>query len=115
MDSTASSGFLVKRKRKGLMDILSLQRKDVEEELKRLLQEEEKLDLELEQHFATLKRGSSNGLSAAAFELSSVQSELKKVENAVPMIESLQQNAKKLSGQVDDCRTLSDRLSSLVR
>lgn len=100
------------------MDTLSMQRKDVEDELRKLIQEEERIDAELEQHFDAIKR-QPNGQSTSSFgnyyETSSVGTELKKVESAAPMLESLSQNAKKLAGQVDDCRNLSDRLSNIVR
>lgn len=89
-------------------------RKDVEEELRNLILEEEKIDKELQHHFLALKKPSLAPTSGF-YEPSSVGSELKKVENVAPMLESLSQNAKKLSGQVEDCRSLSDRLSNIVR
>lgn len=99
------------------MEILALQRKFVEEELHRSILEEEKISNELQQHFSALKRPSGATAAGGAYhyEMSSVGSELKKVENVAPMLESMSQNAKKLAGQVEECRTLSDRLSSIVR
>ena len=50
----------------------------------------------------------SNGQSSDILTL------LKKIESFGPYFEAMQQDTKKLAGQVEECRGLSDRLSGMV-
>jgi hypothetical protein len=93
--------------------------------LQSLNEEEEKVNQELSYHLQQLL-GKSNSLplssnstthshSGNQIEHINIVEDLDKVKNFEPVYESILQNAKKLSAQVEDCNNLSERLSSIVR
>ena len=112
-------------------------KEDLETQLALLEEEEQRINRELEQHFAALvgksttgkfKPGgalpasSSSGVSSSGwqtssslFDSSNFEQDLNKVAAFAPVYETVVQNAKKLSSQIEDCYALSERLSSMVR
>eukprot|EP00605_Chrysophyceae_sp_TOSAG23-4_P002477 GSChrysophyteH1.ASY1.ANO1.2739.1 assembled CDS len=84
-------------------------RRSLEVELERVIAEEDALNSELSEFFATIS-GSSNST-----EISELSATVSKIEAFSPHFEGMVQNSKKLSLQVDDCHALSDRVSVMVR
>ena len=89
----------------------------LEEELVNLLAEESKIDAELSQYFGIIagSKPKSAAKSNLSFESLDIASSVHKLEKCGPTFEAMQQDSKKLALQVEDCRALSERLSSIVR
>ena len=90
------------------------QRKALEVELRKVKVQEEEIENELRQYFSALAGGRSLQSKGLAFE-SDLSNNIQKVESFSPCYEAMEQDSKKLALQIDDCRSLSDRLSLLVR
>lgn len=100
-------------------------RKELEDHLLQLTLEEERVNEELQLHFSMLlgkqvSKGASTAPSNAwipssIYESASFDKDLAKVENFAPVFETILQNAKKLNNQIEECHSLSERLSSIVR
>ena len=88
----------------------------LQEELKRLIAEENVIDAELSQYFGMIAGAKSKQLkSNLSFESLDIASSVQKLEKVGPTFEAMQQDSKKMAAQVEDCRALSERLSSMVR
>ena len=89
----------------------------LEEELANLLAEESKIDAELSQYFGIIagSKPKTAAKSNLSFESLDIGSSVHKLEKCGPTFEAMQQDSKKLASQVEDCRALSERLSSIVR
>jgi hypothetical protein len=88
----------------------------IESELGVLQKEEIKIDAELTQYFSIIAgtSGRSGGMRSS-FESLDISSSVEKLGKFGPTYEAMQQDSKKLVAQVEDCRALSDKLSSIVR
>jgi hypothetical protein len=86
----------------------------LEGELELLKAEEMRIDAELNQYFGILA-GAKAQKSNLSFESLDIASSVKKLEQCGPAFEAMQQDSRKLVVQVEDCRALSERLSSIVR
>ena len=64
---------------------------------------------------ASSSSSSSSSSSAVTFDASELSSNVKKIEQFAPCFEAMVEDSKKLVLQVEDCRSLSDRLSVMVR
>ena len=99
-----------------IMNDLIQARPLLQEELKRLIAEENVIDAELSQYFGMIAGAKSKQLkSNLSFESLDIASSVQKLENVGPTFEAMQQDSKKMAAQVEDCRALSERLSSMVR
>ena len=88
------------------------QRKALEEELLKVKAQEEEVENELRVYFSALSDGRSLQSKGFAFESKAdLANNMNKIEGFSKYYEAMEQDAKKLSDQVDDCRALSDRLS----
>jgi hypothetical protein len=87
-------------------------RNELEEELAKIICQEEELDAELREYFESMAGGliddKSNSPSNQDFS-SSVKGSLDKIDQFEPCFEAMVQDAKKLALQVEDCRNVSDR------
>eukprot|EP01041_Mallomonas_annulata_P006086 gene6086-12279_t len=90
-------------------------RKELEAELAVVRNEEERIDHELRQYFAAVSGGRSLQKKSQMYESEDVSTYVSKIERFAPCFEAMEVDAKKLASQVEDCRTLSDRLSIIVR
>lgn len=101
------------------MDTSLIFRKDLENDLEKLLSEEIQVDNELKEYFSSLSlhHSSSKSLSNKRISLDSIDfnNNIKKIESFGPFLEVVTEDSKKLASQIDDCRQLSDRLSMMVR
>ena len=70
--------------------------------------------MSLSNHISSSSKN-SNSLYESSTVSSTIVADLNKVERFAPIFETIRQNSTKLVIQVDDCRNLSERLSSLVR
>lgn len=100
-----------------VMNDLVKARPVLQDELRRLLAEESQIDSELSQYFGMIagpktKSTAKSNLSFASLDIAST---VNKLEQSGPVFEAMQQDSKKLAAQVEDCRALSERLSSIVR
>ena len=89
--------------------------RDLELEIEKLKEQEERIDSQLRQYFSSLSSGQSLRQKSTTIETSDLRSQCQKIEKFAPCFEAMSEDAKKLSIQVDDCRTLSDRISLIVR
>jgi hypothetical protein len=105
------------------MSDLSSNRQYLLEQLGSLNAAEERINQDLQAHFSALI-GRNAGTSSSSSKMSlfdptgtssTIVTDLQKVERFAPIFETIHQNSSKLAAQVDDCRLLSERLSSLVR
>ena len=87
------------------------QRKALEEELVKVKAQEEEVENELRMYFSALSGGKSLQNKGYAFENADLTNNINKIEGFSKFYEAMEQDAKKLGAQVDDCRALSDRLS----
>lgn len=89
----------------------------LEEELGHIVAEENKIDAELSQYFGIIAGSKSRPAqkSNLSFESLDIASSVRKLESSGPTFEAMQQDSKKLALQVEDCRSLSERISSIVR
>ena len=87
-------------------------KKDLQAELNKLIAEESAFDSDLRQYFSALADGKS---LTKSFDSSDLSNNIKKIEEFSPCFEAMIQDSKKLASQVEDCRSLSDRLSIIVR
>ncbi len=108
---------------------LSVTRELLQKRLQVLTEEEDRINQELQSHFAQLigkpantpsnsnntKATVSTGNNPALYEGFNLLNDLQKVKNFGPVYESVEQNAKKLSTQIEECNALSERLSQIVR
>ena len=92
-----------------------LSKKDLQAELSKLIQEESTIDGDLRQYFNALADGKSSQIHSKSFNSSDLGDNLKKIEEFSPCFEAMINDSKKLATQVEDCRSLSDRLSIIVR
>jgi hypothetical protein len=115
-----------------------MSKREIEQEIARLRDQEEKIDCQLREFFTSLTGGigsrdvdkdvpggkGSNTKSRikmrTSFEGSSdrdrdLRSNVAKIEKFSPCFEAMVQDARKLGSQVEDCRLLSDRISLIVR
>jgi hypothetical protein len=83
-------------------------------ELNDLIKTEEVLDRELYQCFAVIAEGKSLS-KGVAYESTDISHNISKVQQFAPCYEAMVQDSKKLIYQIEECRTLSDRLSVIVR
>lgn len=106
-------------------------RRELQAEVERLRGIEAQIDDELRVFFGNLTRSSGSApLSKSApaassssskttnivsFDAADLSNNVKKVEQFAPCFEAMVQDSKKLVLQVEDCRSLSDRLSIMVR
>ena len=87
------------------------QRRALEEELIKVKAQEEEVENELRVYFSALSDGRSLQSKGLAFESADLSNNINKIVGFSQNYEAMEQDAKKLSAQVDDCRALSDRLS----
>ena len=87
------------------------QRRVLEEELLKVKAQEEEVENELRVYFSALSDGRSLQSKGLAFESADLSNNINKIVGFSQNYEAMEQDAKKLSAQVDDCRALSDRLS----
>ena len=90
-------------------------RVELEEELRRLIATEKEIDTELAQYFDVIAEGKSVSTGLSYESSSDLSHSLSKVEQFAPCFEVMTQGSSKLVGQIDECRSLSDRLSMMVR
>lgn len=89
-------------------------REELEQELLRLQDVERTIDDELQQCISVAIAGKSLSKSSK-HESVDVHHHLEKIESFAPCFEAVIEDSKKLVSQIDGCRTLSDRLSAMVR
>ena len=77
--------------------------------------QEEEIEKELRQYFAALAGGRSLQSKGMGFESADLSNNIQKIESFSPFYETTERSSQKLSLQVDDCHSLSDRLSLMVR
>lgn len=99
---------------------LSGDKKELQAELSRLIEEESSIDSDLREYFSSLSGNNRQKATASpgaslAFDSTDLSKNIAKVKDFAPCFEAMVQDSKKLALQVEDCRTLSDRLSILVR
>ena len=87
------------------------QRKALYEELLKVKAEEEEIENELRQYFSALSDGRSLQSKGFTFESTDLTNNINKIQGFGKFYEAMEQDAKKMSAQVEDCRALSDRLS----
>lgn len=92
----------------------AMTREELEQELLRLQEIELTIDDELQQCISVAVAGKSLSKSSKHDSVD-VHYHLEKIENFAPCFEAVIQDSKKLVTQVDGCRSLSDRLSAMVR
>ena len=92
-----------------------ISKKELQAELNKLITEESAFDSDLRQYFNALADGKSLQSSLKSFDSVDLGNNIKKIEEFSPCFEAMIQDSKKLANQVEDCRTLSDRLSIIVR
>lgn len=90
-------------------------KKELQVELSKLVAEEAAFDSDLRQYFSALSGGRSLQSSSKTFDSADLSNNIKKIEEFSPCFEAMIQDSKKLAYQVEDCRSLSDRLSIIVR
>ena len=90
-------------------------KKDLQAELSKLHAEESAIDDELRQYFNSLSGGQSIQMSGKPFDSSDISVNVKKIDDFAPCFEAMIEDSKKLANQIVDCRSLSDRLSIIVR
>lgn len=88
-------------------------KRELKDELNKLISAESKIDASLSQYFG-LPNGDAPS-SGMSFESRDLSNGLAKIESAAPLFEAMLQDSKKLALQVEDGGSLSDRLSSIVR
>jgi hypothetical protein len=98
---------------------LQVTRDLLQQKLQSLCEEEERINQDLQSHFAQLLgktvRTPGTPSNPLQFEHFNLTSDLNKIKNFAPVYESIHQNTKKLATQVDECNALSERLSQMVR
>ena len=94
---------------------MSEQRRALEAELNKLKLQENEIENELTQYFSALAGGRSLQSKGLTFESADLNNNIQKVVSFSPCYEAMEKDAKKLAFQIDDCRSLSDRLSLMVR
>lgn len=127
------------------MEDLVAKRRGLEDEILRLADEESRIDSELHEYFSSIVGGQrythgsnfsssstvpvtkhasgnktathSGGVKSSkiSFDSLDISSNILRIEKFGPSFEAMQQDSKKLISQIDDCRQLSERLSSIVR
>ena len=100
---------------KKLSGMALISKKELQAELNKLITEESAFDSDLRQYFNALADGKSLQSSLKSFDSVDLGNNIKKIEEFSPCFEAMIQDSKKLANQVEDCRTLSDRLSIIVR
>ena len=89
-------------------------RQELEAELLKLNQQEAVLDNELREFFTALSSNSSAG-RLSNFDSVSMINSVNKIEQFAPVFEAMTQDSKKLAAQVEDGRSLSDKMSMIIR
>lgn len=89
-------------------------KRELEAELGRVKNEEAQIEEDLNFYLASISNADSR-VNGSSYESIDLKSKVEKVENFIPCFEAIFENAKKLSAQVDECSSLSDRLSVMVR
>ena len=92
-----------------------ISKKDLQAELSKLIAEESAFDNDLRQYFSALADRKSLQSVSKSFNSADLSNNIKKIEEFSPCFEAMIQDSKKLANQVEDCRSLSDRLSIIVR
>ena len=87
-------------------------RRELENELHLVRTEEQSTETELRFY---LKAISESNPDHASFEYLDLGAKIMKIEKFMPCFEAMVEDSRKLTAQVEDCRSLSDRLSALVR
>lgn len=95
-----------------IVAMAAISKKELQAELNKLIAEESAFDNDLRQYFGALADGKS---TTKSFDSSDLSNNIKKIEEFSPCFEAMIQDSKKLANQVEDCRSLSDRLSIIVR
>jgi hypothetical protein len=90
-------------------------KKEIQAELNKLIAEESAFDNDLKQYFTAIAGGKALPSSTKSFDSADLVNNIKKIEEFSPCFEAMIQDSKKLANQVADCRSLSDRLSIIVR
>ena len=91
----------------------SVLRSELENELIKLNQQETILDNELREFFTALKSGGTGRLNN--FDSASMFNSVNKIEQFAPVFEAMIQDSKKLASQVEDGRSISDKMSMIIR
>jgi hypothetical protein len=91
------------------------QRKALEAELMKVKAQEEEIEKELRQYFAALAGGRSLQSKGLSFESADLSNNIQKIEGFAPFYETTERSSQKLALQIDECHSLSDRLSLMVR
>ena len=88
-----------------------LTRRDLEDELSKIVLEESKIDAELAQYFGSSgETGDNNTLS---FESYDIPNTLNKIKDFAPCFEAIEKDSNKLVGQIEECSALSERMRYL--
>ena len=90
-------------------------REELEEELKQLIISENEIDNELSEYFNIIAEGKSVSTGLSYETSADLSHSLSKIEQFAPSFEVMTQSSSKLVNQIDECRSLSDRLSMMVR
>jgi hypothetical protein len=90
-------------------------RRELEQELFALQGEEELINNELRDYFASIGNGGVPSSSGGGFNSANLIANVDKVEKFAPQYETMMENSKKLAAQVSECRQLSDKMSIMVR
>ena len=98
-----------------VIEVTMLMKSELQLELNKLIKEESAFDNGLRQYFGSLADGLSSQSHPKAFDSLDLSSNVKKIEEFSPCFEAMINDSKKLANQVEDCRSLSDRLSIIVR
>ena len=89
-------------------------RQELESELLKLNQQETILDNELREFFTSLSNNSTSS-RLSNFDSVSMINSVNKIEQFAPVFEAMVQDSKKLSIQVEDGRSISDKMSMIIR
>lgn len=89
-------------------------RQELEAELLKLNQQETILDNELREFFTALSNN-NNGSRLSNFDSISMINSVNKIEQFAPIFEAMTQDSKKLAAQVEDGRSISDKMSMIIR
>lgn len=93
----------------------SIFRKDLENELNKVISDEKSIDSELRDYFSSLSSKNGTKGTRAVFDNDELLQSSKKIESFLPYFEVIGQSSTRLCSQIDECRALSDRLNVLVR
>ena len=95
---------------------MSLTKKELQAELTQLIAVENQIDAELRSYFGSVAgSGGSGSGGSSGFDSADLNQNVKRIEAFAPCFEAMTQDSRKLATQIIDCRSLSDRLSIMVR